>query len=346
MKKILLLVACLLFAAFLQANPVNERLARTVGSAWLSAMGHPYASLLQRVETPFTEFYVFSAEGGGFVMVSADDCVRPILGYSATAPFPAGELPENVGGWLEDYSIAIRRVAERFAEIDKQGATVGNRQTEAIAEQWRQLAGGVAPEPQLLTSVTPLVTTTWNQSPYYNALCPYDSIYNAYVVTGCVATATAQIMKFWNHPTTGYGSHGYQAYNNHIDYGWLSANFGTTTYQWSTMPTALTSVSSQTEIDAVATLMYHIGIADEMSYDVSANGGSGAYNYSNDGWPRATSQFSLMSYFKYRPDMAAVARDDYDDATYSAILRAELDQNRPILYSGRNTSGGHSFVCD
>ena len=345
-KSILLVLMALIATGSLWAKPVDQQRAQQVGTAWLRAMGCANAKQLSLIETPYAELYVFAAERQGFVIVSADDCVRPILGYSATATFPAGPLPQNVDGWLEDYAIAIQRVAARYAELDKQQATVGSQRTEAVAAQWRQLEAGIAPQPLLMTAVNPLLTTTWNQSPYYNDLCPYDSTYGERVVTGCVATATAQIMKFWNHPATGYGSHSYDAYSSQNYYGTLSANFGATTYQWATMPAALTSVSSQAEINAVATLMLHVGIADEMSYDVSANGGSGANNYSYDGNPRPSSQFSLMSYFKYRPDMAAVARDDYNDSTYSALLRAELDQNRPILYSGRNTSGGHSFVCD
>ena len=327
------------------AKPVDVNNARKVGVAYLTAMGHHAVGTYELVRTQFTGFYVFNAPDGGFVLVAADDCVRPILGYSLTGTFRADAMPTNVRGWLEDYEAGIEAVKESMSQPKSQGVKEQNSQRAeaAVAEEWQQLLGGVAPEPPLTTAVSPLLTTTWNQSPLYNDQCPYDNTYGQRVVTGCVATATAQIMKYWNHPATGYGSHSYQASNSHEDYGWLSANFGSTSYAWNQMPNALTSVSSTAEINAVAQLMYHVGVAIEMQYNVGSEGGSSAYNHS-DYYPSAMS--ALVDYFKYSPDMVVLYSSGYDATTYCALLRAELDQNRPILYDGRNNSGGHSFVCD
>ena len=345
MKKLVCLtMLALLTAGSLWAKPVDESHARRVGQTYLSAMGHRDASRMTTVSSPFTEFYIFNAGTEGFVLVSADDCVRPILAYSLTGTFRTDEMPTNVEGWLEDLEKGIKRVKE--AESAKGNNSHQSPSATELAQEWQRLGAGVAPEPLMLESVSPLLTTTWNQSPLYNNWCPYDTDYDQHVVTGCVATATAQIMKYWNHPATGYGSHSYYASNDHTNYGTLTADFGNTTYQWSSMPNALTSVSSQTEIDAVAQLMYHVGVAIEMNYNVSAQGGSGAHNYSWDGTPRPSSQFALMQYFKYSPDIAVIPRSGTDEATFCATMRAELDQQRPILYSGRDYSGGHSFVCD
>ncbi|MBP5342027.1 MAG: C10 family peptidase [Bacteroidales bacterium] len=345
MKKLVCLtMLALLAAGSLWAKPVDESHARRVGQTYLTAMGHRDASRMTTVSSPFTEFYIFNAGTEGFVLVSADDCVRPILAYSLTGTFRTDEMPTNVEGWLEDLEKGIKRVKE--AESAKGNSSHQSPSATELAQEWQRLGAGVAPEPLMLESVSPLLTTTWDQSPLYNDWCPYDSDYGQRVVTGCVATATAQIMKYWNHPATGYGSHSYYASNDHTNYGTLTADFGNTTYQWSSMPNALTSVSSQTEIDAVAQLMFHVGVAIEMGYNVSSQGGSGAYNYSWDGTPRPSSQFALMQYFKYSPDIAVIPRSGTDEATFCATMRAELDQQRPILYSGRDYSGGHSFVCD
>lgn len=331
MKRIVLSILSLVMAFVAMANPVGVEQARKVGASWLSSRGHYGAVKLAVVESPFADIYVFNADGGGFVIVAADDCARPILGYSLTGSFRVEQMPANVRSWLKDYGHEIGET-----KAVKQGSR-GN------ANEWRLLSAGTVPEQPLTTAVSPLLTTTWDQSPLYNNMCPYDSVYGQRVVTGCVATATAQIMKYWNHPATGYGSHSYEAQNDHISYGVLSADFGATNYAWDIMPNALTSVSSAAEIDAVALLMQHVGIAVEMHYNVSSQNGSGAYNHS-DYYPSSMS--ALVEYFKYAPDIVVVAPGNYNNITYSAILRAELDQRRPILYDGRDENGGHSFVCD
>ena len=342
MKKIMVLWGVLFAVAVgAMASPVDVNRARRVGSAFLSANYHRTVDDLKVVETPYSGFYVFNAPSG-FVMVAANDCVRPILGYSLTHTFLVDGMPSNLRSWLDGCERTLAELTGGKTGEEKQGSSTGHTNKD-VATEWQQLLGGVAPQPVLNTAVSPLLTTTWNQRPLYNDMCPYDSVFGQNAVTGCVATATAQIMKYWNHPATGYGSHSYVAQNSHISYGVLWANFGNTSYDWSNMPNALTSVSSPTEIDAVALLMYHVGVAVEMRYNVGFEGGSSSYNHSYY-YPSAMS--ALVDYFKYAPDIAVVSPGCYDATTYSALLRAELDQQRPILYDGRDPSGGHSFVCD
>ena len=345
MKKTLLLAALLLLGFGVTARPVDPDAARRVAETFMQNVGMKNTAALADItaQTPFQQFYVFAAPDGGFVLVSADDCVVPILGYSATSLFPTKEpMPEHVSAWLQAYDNEIQRLADLEAKH-------GRLQVDGydqLAQQWNMLLAGAMPPAPLPTAVAPMLTTTWNQSPLYNNLCPYDYDADARTVTGCVATATAQVMKYWNHPTTGWGSHSYVASNSNSNYGTQSANFGNTTYQWSIMPTALTSTSSTAQINAVATLMYHIGVADEMKYDISARGGSGAQNYQYYGTVSRSSQNSLNAFFKYRPDMTVIARPDYSNTDYCTMMRNELNQSRPILYSGSHTSGGHSFVLD
>lgn len=157
-------------------------------------------------------------------------------------------------------------------------------------------------------------------------------------MTGCVATATVQVMKYWNHPTTGYGSHTYNHYgqNGFYSAGEQSADFGATTYDWAHMPYRLTGLSSPEEVEAVATLMYHVGVGMETWHDYI---GSGSYGIN--------SQNALVKYFKYAPDATCIERQNYSDSEYCAILRAELDQGRPLIIGGvLSDYGGHEYNCD
>lgn len=344
MKKrlLLLLAGVLLLAGSAFARPVDANKARTVAETYLRAMGMKNTAGLVDVtaQTSFTEFYIFASEAGGFILVSADDCARPVLGYSLTTKFETKDIPEHVQAWLEDYEREIRY--GKLLEARRGNLGMANA-VNPLANQWQMLEGGEMPPAPLTTAIAPLMTTSWGQRPLYNDLCPFDSVANNRVPTGCVATATAQVMKYHNYPTTGYGSHSYTSQRTiggtTYIYGPLSAIFDTT-YQWGNMPNSLTSTSSNDQIGAVATLMYHIGVANEMMYSPNA---SGSWNQTNDDF-RPSTQTSLMSYFKYRPDMSLLGRDDFPNDDFCARLRAELDQNRPILYSGSDYAGGHSFV--
>ena len=124
--------------------------------------------------------------------------------------------------WLEGYKAEIRYAIENDLSVSPE-----------IESRWQVLKSGEGIKSQTMaSSVAPLIATKWDQSPYYNELCPYDNLQDETTVTGCVATAMAQVMKFWNYPEKGSGFHSY----NHSTYGTLSANFGSTTYDWANMP--------------------------------------------------------------------------------------------------------------
>ncbi len=331
------------------ASPIDVQKARRIAANCLKMNGVSQVELTDITSSmPYSEFYTFvGSNGKGFVLVSGDDCVVPILGYSATETFSVKGMPSNIRGWLEDCEAQIRF----YKNLPANRITTDHSAEEAaLRNQWERLDRGMRAEQPLLTAVAPLLSTRWNQSPYYNNLCPYDSYYAERTVTGCVATATAQIMKYWNHPTTGYGSHSY----THSTYGTQSANFGTTTYAWASMPDSLISSTPSAQKTAVATLMYHVGVAVEMNYNVSSEGGSGANNNNETSGSIAyfgsatvsCAENALRYYFKYRSDMHHVNYEDFTQAQWLTMLRNELDNNRPVLYSGHDNSGGHSFVCD
>ncbi len=336
MKKIifLLIVAvCTLYNV--TAAPVSVQTAEQVGQNFLSQIKRSTISNVNLVY--YTEsypdfsdsqvvhaFYVFSAFPDGFVIVAGDDRCRPILGYSENGYFDPDNMPENLKNWLQGYEREILYAIEH-------GFTAG-AETQA---QWTALVNGqeMPAENRSLRAVSPLISTTWDQSAPYNNLCPSGS------AVGCVATAMAQVMKFWEWPTTGTGSYSYEE----DDYGTLSADFGSTTYNWSNMPNNLTNWSNSTQKTAVATLMFHCGVSVAMDYSPE---GSGAYMYYYNSQPSAYK--ALKTYFGYKNSIAYRARTNYTEANWINLLKAELDAGRPIIYSGNdeNYSGGHCFVCD
>ena len=329
MKHSFYVLAILLLATITAwARPVRLEQAQQVAVNFYASQnqGNDLVRLSQ-VETGFRELYVFNYNDGsdGFVIIPADDVAMPVLAYSFSNPFRV-PMRENVEGWLSDYALEIRWAVENR----------WNPSPECII-RWHKLMDGPSdPNIPLNTGVSPLLTTTWDQSPYYNNMCPTNS--DGRAVVGCVATAMAQVMKYWNSPTSGTGSHSYYC----SGFGTLSANFGNTTYDWSNMPNALSASSSSTQINAVATLMYHCGVAVEMEYGVN---GSGAYTPEYyTGCPSA--EHALKTYFGYSTSLSSYFRDNYNLSTWTSALATELNAGRPVIYSGSDTSGGHCFVCD
>ena len=278
-------------------------------------------------------YYIFNDENdSGFILVAGDKRVEPILGYSTEGKFDTIDMPDNLRYWLKGYEEEIDYAIANFDESPQE-----------TAEKWNDYIKNIPSKSRKAVVVGPLVQTKWGQSSPYNNLCPYDYNAGQRAVTGCVATAMAQIMKYWGYPIVGNGSHSY----THSEYGTLSANFANTTYQWSSMPNTLTSSSSSVEKEAVATLMYHCGVSVDMNYDISANGGSSAFTYLSDYYIQSgyiDARTALNSYFRYTAE--GYERSDYTATSWISLLKNELNNARPILYSGSGNDGGHAFVCD
>ena len=341
MKRVLIFALIVAACLSVFGNPVNETTAKQLAqNFWKenNIMGVRGDKVFKKKmgdarfvnvapQCGYTEFYIFNNEDGkGFVIIAADDRVTPILAYSYENNFAAENLPPNLKGWLDWYAKQIQAVVSMRASS-----------TEEIQQSWECLRQRKNLPIRSETQVYPLIATTWDQSPYYNALCPFDYYYNQRTVTGCVATAMAQIMKYWSYPEHGFGSHSYIP-QNHPEYGTQYADFSSTTYQWSSMPNNVTSNNT-----AVATLMYHCGVSVDMNYDVSSNGGSGAYVL-DFGQNRPCAE-NALTYFDYKSTLHGEEKDNYSDSQWIALLKNELNNARPILYAGYGT-GGHAFVCD
>ncbi len=262
-------------------------------------------------------FYVFSPEGAaGFVIVSGDDRVLPVLGYSVTQPYELEEKrqPEAFRKWMEFYRHQIRQVIQQDLEGDEQIETAWTNYLENVQER-------------NLLSVDPLVSTIWDQPFPYNALCPQDPNTGQRAVVGCVATAMAQIMRYHAHPAQGTGFHSY----NHPQFGTISANFGATTYNWSNMPNSISNFN-----EPIALLSFHCGVSIEMGYGVQVSGVSSLSGVAS----------ALRNYFSYSNTTQFVERDQYSDANWIQTMKSELDNSRPVEYAGIGQGGGHAWVMD
>jgi hypothetical protein len=318
------ILICGLLWGTVQGNPVDQTIACQVAGNFFAAIKGGSAPVWEDItpQTGFQEFYVFAnKDGEGFVIVSADDCVQPILGYSTTSRVPE-IIPAHTRFFLQGYEEEILHYKNNNV-----------RATEEIERQWESLIQGTF-TPQNTTSVAPLLTSTWDQYPLYNNLCP-DSA-GVHALAGCVAVATAQVMRFWQWPIMGTGSYSYTDAN----FGYQYANFGTTTYQWSLMPNALDYSSSSAQINAVATLLYHVGVAVKMNYGTNI---STAYMHSTT---QPSSLNALRNYFGYKNTLHSVVKNGTSDAVWVSTLKNELNAGRPVLESGNDGEIGHAFVCD
>ena len=326
MKKVFTLFFVLLCSIGVYAHPIGVDRAKDLGMAFVNANLNQACQLndLQLVYTGMsargeTSFYVFNFGGTGFVILSADDNYRPIVGYSDEGIFETENMSPEMAYYLSS-------IAEGRSQAHR---TV---QSAEVAVEWEMLKeSGKLPSRNRGKKATYLVETRWNQSDPYNYFCPHASGGpGGKAYAGCVATAMSQVMKYWDHPAQGSGSHSY-FYEGET----LSANFGETTYDWDNMPLTITNSSSQEQIDAVAYFMYHCGVAVDMMYSGS---GSGAYS---EDVPDA-----ILKYFGYSNKARLRKRDSYSLEEWQAMLKDTFDQGWPVYYSGSSSSAGHAFVCD
>lgn len=271
--------------------------------------------------TEVTYYYVFNvANDNSFVIVSGDDVAKPILGYSTSGKYDATNLAPGFVYWMNTLQ----------QEIDR-AITVDSTPTEEIRQAWNAYLNGETAQLRNTTAeiVAPLITTKWGQREPYNLFTP-----NNYP-TGCVATAMAQIMNYYEYPEKGQGTiPAYQTEALKIDIPAIKLDT-VAPYAWDKMQDQYSGVTDEDARNAVATLVYHCGVSVKMDYMES---GSGAINIAM--------RPALVTFFGYDKSMQTKNRLYYEQE-WDNMLRNELDQGRPVFYAGTNASGGaHAFICD
>lgn len=265
------------------------------------------------------DFYVFNraADAPGFVIVNAAATAEatPILGYSETSTFDYDTAPDNFRWWLEQY-------------------------------QQNGVAKAPAQAPAGRHDVGPLVKTQWGQDEPYNNAIPRLSPRVYPFVTGCTATAMAQIMNVYEYPTSGKGSKSYQLGgwelpNGEVATPTFEANFESAHYDWANMLDDYSDGYTTAQGNAVAQLMYHAGVAERAEY------GYNQYGNAETSADDRSSGKALIEHFRYSPSMLRGERDYFNDEEWASTIYNELAEGRPVMYSGSTPSNeGHCFVCD
>ena len=308
----------------LQAARVNETEARQVADNFFSAksarMKAPAVvqSSLRLVYTADQErFYVFDRGiNSGFVVVAGDDRLPQVLAYGSQGDFSVSNLPSNVQYWVNEMNRQIEY-------LQSHGDVIAHVPAKRAAE------------------VKPLLRTRWGQDSPYNDQCPtYDNGNGgtARAVTGCVATATAQIMNYYQWPSVGTGSHSYVCNVNSTTRTELSADFSQSVYRWDLMLDSYNSSSAPESCEAVAKLMSDVGISMNMGYG------------SSSGAQETEALAALKRYFKYTSKAYLLQCDYFGPDEWDQIMVDEISALRPVLYCGYSEDlggySGHAFVLD
>lgn len=270
----------------------------------------------------FAIMYVVNVIPQGFILVSADDRVLPVLAYSHENFMNIDNLAPAIKYWLSGYEMQIESAIKNDLKADAK-----------TTMDWARLSVDdfVVQTPKSNAVVGPLIPFIWDQGRFYNRMCPEDSEapsgYDGRVPNGCVALATSLVMYYHRHPEVGTGSHSYNA----SGYGVQTANYGATTYDWNAMTDELTSYNTN-----VAKLIYHVGVAVEMDYAADGSGSQTEYSTS-----------ALKNYFNYSNTISTKGRWSYPTSSWKSLLKQNLDLDHPMIYSGSSqASGGHAFNCD
>lgn len=307
--------------SFQQAKEIALRQAAQLGISMDEASSAKAKSKrVKSVSGEVPAYYVFpNGEGKGFTVVSGDDRLPEVVGYSDKGTYDEENLPSNYVGFMKAYE-------EMVGQLDN-----GDSRASASIAEAKALRSSGYQQP----TVAPLLgSIQWNQMTPYNNMCPkYNGSDRS--VTGCVATAMAQVMMYYQHPKTLQTDiPAYVSRTNHLSIPQINKG---ESYDWDNMLPQYASYEPLNYTDAqaaaVAKLLYHCGVACEMDYGPS----SGAN----------VTPAILSTYFGYDSDlMQDLNRDVFTLAEWSQIMDKELTAKRPILYSGRSSDGGHEFVCD
>ena len=327
MRKHLLLLFAMCFVqlmafagprSYQQALKIAQQQAERLGIS-MDAMS-PQPRMVQKTNGIDPAYYVIeNGTNKGYTIVSADDRLPEIVGYAKQGNYTEDTLPEAYVEFITAY--------QKFVEEVKAGNPHALR-TAAEAKALRESASYTQP------TVAPLLgNIQWNQGDPYNRMCPeYDGVNKA--VTGCVATAMAQVMGYWKYPSQLQADiPGYTTGTYNINVPGISKDTDGT-YDWDNILPQYNSGSfNDDQANAVAKLMHHCGVAVQMNYGPS----SGAF----------VNPERLSKYFGYDKDfMVKVRRESYSMQEWNTLIDNELIAKRPVLYSGQSSSSGHQFVCD
>ena len=330
-KTTILTFLSLLLCIGLFATPVSKKMAIQAAKKWVKNMRNSPKNSKREIATidetyhqSKLVYFVIKFKGGGFIIVSADNTTKPILAYSDSSDFDSQLQNETV----EDLMTAYKNFV-----YENSNNSLSGRNSNIAHPGWDKLLNDKR-SLRRKTIIAPLMDDIfYTQSRGFQKFCPKNE--KGQSIVGCVATAMAQVMRYWEFPKRGKGSNSY----NHKEYGKISADFENQIYDWDNM-------SKIRADDENALLSFHCGVAVSMNYGTSADGGSSAYS--------ASALSALKRYFKYNRSARMVYRYNYSDENWNKMIKKQLDKKRPVVYTGRSEnlqdpeagSAGHLFVLD
>lgn len=264
-------------------------------------------ALISSVDAPSGPAVYLFSNGNQSMIVSADDAAPALLGFLDEGRADDANHSPAYLYWMEQYALQIN-----FLRENPEAKTASALNTRA--ETWAE--------------ITPMIKTKWDQGAPYNDLCP--EVGGQRSVTGCVATAMAQVLNWHQWPEKGIGSYSY-TWNNET----LSFNYGATTFDWANMTDTYTDSSTEAQKKAVATLMYACGVAADMNYSPTESEAVMEYVPSK-----------LINYFNYDKGVSLLLRELYDAESWAESIYSQLEDFGPVIYCGQSNEGGHCFVCD
>lgn len=335
MKRIFFLPLCVVLSLSVSAGVVDRATAKMKAMSFMPGKQFVESKsfISTRSQTPekSNAFYVFNTEENqGFVIVSGDDRTQEILGYAEHGNLDDETMPENMRWWLENLA----------------------RQIEALDSSLRPATKNATRSS--MRPITPLIKTEWGQGSPYNHMCPdgnnidYDDgryTPSKRCVTGCVATAMAQVMYYWQWPNScnGIGSYDMGYWDNkgtddNPDLQFVKVcevhSLPATTFNWELMKTKYKSGEYGEDADAVANLMRYCGQAVSMQYGTEESSSYLAPSIMGD-------------YFNYSKNIRELSRDNYTTSQWESLVYNELIEGRPVLYAGfTSQQSGHTFIVD
>ncbi|MDE6644297.1 MAG: C10 family peptidase, partial [Muribaculaceae bacterium] len=305
-KKLSFIIAMLSVVFTLSAKRISETVAYSKATKFMPETGQYMSRSGSSVTLAHKDanYYVYNYPNGGFVIVSGSDLTDEILGYSKTGTFNKKDIPENMKSFLQSYSDEID-----YAEKNNiNGKSVKSRSSDSK------------------TNIEPLIKSKWDQGYPYNLYCP--EINGQKTLTGCVATAMAQIVAYHKSKTNPSGFH---TYNNR------EINLDTCTINYENLCITYTGNETKEQIHEIAKLMKVCGYTVDMSYGINASSTN-----------TANIKTALINYFDYSNDAKWICRhtynnqDEWEDDIYNS-----LKNSNPVPYRAKKANReGHAFVCD
>ena len=317
MKKLLLLILLMFVGLHVSAGQRTvEEMKQSASAALNSHRNRAAGQNSLKTYLALSKLSVYGYDGGGFAVVTADDRFESVIGVSSSTF--SDSIPCGFRWWMETVN-ANMEAMNNSAHIRRSRSN---------------------------SSVSPLLTTNWGQERPFNDNCSFTNGSSTYkCVTGCVATAVAQVMNFHRYPKSGTGSVSYDVtYNNSFTIT-FSEDFSQSVYDWNNMLDSYEAYYKSKTIDvhtqAVAKLMKDCGVATKTRFSDSKNGSSSSLYQACE---------ALKTYFSYDSSTQYYDRSKYSKEEWLEIIYNEITNGRPIVYSGTDnepiSSTGHAFVLN